>query len=88
MAGSGGGACVQWGRAQSRERHRNEQRERGPHGAPRGTLRTFGGPSIGHCGDFRASLGAQYHPSVVPSGLYGAGEGPMGLIQKSIFCYF
>ena len=28
MAGSGGGACVQWGRAQSRERHRNEQRER------------------------------------------------------------
>ena len=60
----------------------------GPHGAPRGTLRTFGGPSIGHCGGFRASLGPQYHPSVVPSGLYGAGEGPMGLIQKSIFCYF
>ena len=28
MAGSGGGAFVQWGRAQSRERHRNEQRER------------------------------------------------------------
>ena len=29
----------------------------GPHGAPRGTLRTFGGPSIGRCGGFRASLG-------------------------------
>ena len=60
----------------------------GPHGAPRGTLRTFGGPSIGHCGDFRASLGPQYHPSVVPSGLYGAREGPRGVNRKSIFCLF
>ena len=30
----------------------------------------------------------QYHPSVVPSGLYGAREGPRGVNRKSIFCLF
>ena len=54
----------------------------GPHGAPRGALRTFGGPSTGRCGGSRASLGPQYHPSVVPSGLYGAREGPRGVNRK------